>query len=122
MGWWHVMVANGSFWERSARSPARLPRVTRSPTTSPSSRLAAGPQQALRFCPEIKAKIGEVGRDSKGHWRPGYLAQAELVTTRETATGDHPRALRMEAKLSMKGGNYPPYPERLGLEGPRVGG
>jgi hypothetical protein len=63
-------------------------------------------------------KIGEVGRDSKGHWRPGYMTHAELVSELETATGNRRAALATEAKSPMKRTAYPPFTERLGPEGP----
>ena len=63
-------------------------------------------------------KIGEVGRDSKGRWRPGYMTHAELASELETANGERRAALVAEAKSRMKGSNYPPFPEGLGLEDP----
>ncbi len=63
-------------------------------------------------------KIGELGRDSKGHWRPGYLTHAELVSEVEAATGERREALRTEAKSRMKRTAYPPFPEHLGIQDP----
>jgi hypothetical protein len=42
------------------------------------------------------------------------MTQAEL----EAATGERRAALVTEAKSRMKRRNYPPFPKRLGLEGP----
>jgi hypothetical protein len=33
------------------------------------------------------AKIAEYGRDRQGHWKPGFMTHAELVSELETATG-----------------------------------
>ena len=67
-------------------------------------------------------KIGDIGRDSKGHWRPGYMTHAELVSALESATGERRAELVKEAKTRMKYSNYPSFPERLGLGSPEQGG
>jgi hypothetical protein len=63
-------------------------------------------------------KIGELGRDRQGRWRPGYMTHAELVSELETATDARHAELIEEAKSRMKYSNYPPFPERLGLSSP----
>jgi len=63
-------------------------------------------------------KTGELGRDNHGKWRPGLMTHAELVEELKTATGDRRAELVGEAMSRMKGSNYPPFPENLGLPSP----
>jgi hypothetical protein len=35
----------------------------------------------------MAAKIAEYGRDRQGHWKPGFMTHAELVSELETAAG-----------------------------------
>jgi hypothetical protein len=46
------------------------------------------------------------------------MTHAELASELETANGERRAALVAEAKSRMKGSNYPPFPEGLGLEDP----
>jgi len=60
-------------------------------------------------------RIGDYGRDSKGHWKPDYMTHAELCAELESATGERRTELRTEATSRMRYSNYPPFPAHLGL-------
>lgn len=60
-------------------------------------------------------KIGDIGRDRDGRWKPGYMTHAELVAELRTATRYRHEELVAEARKRMNYTDYPPFPRDLGL-------